>query len=275
MAGCSIANDPAPTTGGISLGTVGAWHDRSDADAQVLARDVTRGDLLRPCDAAGVDSPIRRGSTVHRPARGNTEFTQRLLSHLEDSGAGWSPRALGFDEEGREVVTWIPGEVATSGEEVDMTELARIVRDLHDLTNGLVAGFECVIHDDLQPRNTIVRERRPVGLIDWEQARPGRRVEDVANLCWSFAEPTPDGDREHVAQQWRSVVDAYGLDEREAVVSTVLSRMAVCAEDIEREPARGSARHRALAERGDHLAIGSMRAWVVTNAKFLQSALIA
>jgi tRNA A-37 threonylcarbamoyl transferase component Bud32 len=222
-----------------------------------------------------VKPPLRRGSTVRCPVRENTAFVQRVLHHLEDAGATWAPRALGIDEQGLEVVSWIPGETATTGEQVDVLALAQIVRDLHDLTADLVDGSECVIHDDLQPRNTVVRGGRPIGLIDWEQARPGRRVDDVAHLCWSFIEPTAESDPSEIGRRWRLVIDAYALDDRSLVVPTVLSRMDTCAEDIEREAARGSTRHEALAERGDHLGIRAMHRWVAENERLLQAALAA
>jgi hypothetical protein len=72
---------------------------------------------------------------------------------------------LGIDELGREVVSWIPGATAASGDEIELLQLARMVRQLHDLTVELVDdGFECVIHDDLQPRNVVVLDRFPSGL---------------------------------------------------------------------------------------------------------------
>jgi len=234
-----------------------------------------RDDELRP-DAdeiaeGGLDYPLRRGNTVRRPAAANTEFVQRLLLHLEAAGVTWSPRALGLDEQGREVVSWLPGCAASVGADVDLAELTRIVRDLHDLTASLVEGSACVVHDDLQPRNVIVDQTRPVGLIDWEQARPGRRVEDVANLCWSFIEPTPGSDPEEVAQKWRQIVQGYGLDNPEELVPTVLSRMTTCAEDIERNAALGSARHRRLANLGHDRAIRAMHDWTTSHRRSLEA----
>ena len=140
------------------------------------------------------------------------------------------------------------------------------MRELHDLTAGLVDGAECVIHDDLQPRNVVVDGRRPIGLIDWEQARPGRRVEDVANLCWSFVEPTRGSSPEEVGARWRHIVVTYGLDDPAELLPAVTQRMAVCIDDIERHATAGSARHRALADRGDHVAIRAMLDWTAGHA---------
>lgn len=209
---------------------------------------------------------------MRRAAGPNTELVHRVLRQLEAAGVSWAPRVLGIDDEAREVLSWIPGLTATAAEPVDLDELARMVRRLHDLTVGLADGGECIIHDDLQPRNVVVRRDQPVGIIDWEQARPGRRVEDVSNLCWSFIEPAPESRCEDIGVRWRRVVEAYGVEAREDLVPTILARMARCAEDIEREALWGSVRHRRLAERGDHLAIRAMHAWVADNERALHAA---
>ena len=226
-------------------------------------------------DTKAVDAPVRIGDTVRRAAGPNTELSHRILRHLEDAGVGWAPRALGVDEEGREILTWIPGATVTTGQKIDLAELTRMVRALHDLTADFAPGHGCVIHDDLQPRNVVVRHGRPVGLIDWEQARPGRRVEDVANLCWSFVEPTPQSDCSEVGERWRAIADDYGLESRDDLVTTVLARMSKCAADIVRGAAQGSVRHRRLAERGDHVMIRAMQEWAGAREQALRAAVRA
>jgi thiamine kinase-like enzyme len=215
--------------------------------------------------------PVRVGNTIRRAVGPNTELVHRVLRHLEAAGVRWAPRALGIDDEGREILSWIPGATVAATKEVDLDELARMVRRLHDLTAGFVEGHECVIHDDLQPRNVVVRHGKPVGIIDWEQARPGRSVEDVANLCWSFVEPAPERRCEDIGLRWRRVAEAYGLEARGDLVPTILARMSKCAEDIERQASRGSVRHRRLADHGDHVGIRAMQEWVADNERALHS----
>jgi aminoglycoside phosphotransferase (APT) family kinase protein len=193
--------------------------------------------------------------------RPNTAFVQTVLHRLEQAGVAWSPRALGVDDEGHEVVSWLDGDTVSTGDDVDLAELTLMVRELHDLTTDLAGGQECVVHDDLQPRNIVIRSGRPVGLIDWEQARPGRRVDDVSSLCWSFTQPCASSDPRSVAKRWRLVVDAYELDDRRTLIPTILERMTTCAVAIERCAAAGSARHRVLLDRGDHEAIREALAW--------------
>lgn len=115
---------------------------------------------------------VRVGSTARRPVSERTPFVQRLLGHLDAAGVPWAPCPLGIDDEGREVATWIVGEVAASGDDVDLPAMARVVRGLHDLSGPLAGGAECVLHDDLQPRNVVVRKGEPIGLIDWSRLDP-------------------------------------------------------------------------------------------------------
>lgn len=218
-----------------------------------------------------MDHPCRIGDTVRRARRGNTSFVQRVLRRLEDEDVAWAPRPLGIDELDREVVSWIPGATAASADEIDVLPLVGMVRQLHDLTVDLVeSGFECVIHDDVQPRNVVVRDGLPVGLIDWEQARPGRRVEDVAKLCWSMIEPTPDSAPVEIGERWRELVAVYGLETLDDLVPTMLRQMRSCAEDIERGVATGSVRHQLLAARGDHRALRAMHGWTAANEQPLR-----
>lgn len=172
----------------------------------------------------------------------------------------------------REVLSWIYGETAASGDEIDLAALTGIVRQLHDLTTAWLDGFECVVHDDLQPRNVVVRGRRPVGLIDWEQARPGRRVEDVAKLCWSFVEPAEDSNPTEIGERWRDLATSYGPEPRDSLLPTVLMQIQACADDIERESAAGSERHQILATRGDHVTLRAMHDWVADNERLLRAA---
>jgi hypothetical protein len=57
----------------------------------------------------------RIGDTVRRPAMPWTPAVHGLLRYLEDVGYPHAPRVLGFDERGREVLTWIEGESGPAG----------------------------------------------------------------------------------------------------------------------------------------------------------------
>jgi hypothetical protein len=54
---------------------------------------------------------VRVGDTVRRPAGSWTPAVHRLLAALAEAGFGAAPRALGLDEQGREVLSFVPGRV--------------------------------------------------------------------------------------------------------------------------------------------------------------------
>jgi hypothetical protein len=62
--------------------------------------------------SAGV---VRVDNTVRRPAGPWTPAVHALLAHLHDAGFDGAPRPLGIDEQGREVLDFVPGVVAWPG----------------------------------------------------------------------------------------------------------------------------------------------------------------
>lgn len=190
------------------------------------------------------------------------------LDRLTDLDVVWAPRFIGIDGDS-EILSWLPGEPLADWSDRPelLDDLARIVRCFHDVTADLAPGHECLVHDDLQPRNVVVDGDRP-GLIDWEQVRPGRRIEDVAQLCWAFAVPELH-DAERVGWRWRRVLDAYDLTNRGDVVPASLTKIARCVDAITRQAAEGSARHQLLHARGDHEELARLWHWIDANGEIL------
>lgn len=58
-----------------------------------------------------LDAPVRVGDTVRRAAGSSRAAVCNLLLHLESVGFDGAPRHLGTDDQGREVLTWIDGDV--------------------------------------------------------------------------------------------------------------------------------------------------------------------
>ncbi|MBV9876135.1 MAG: phosphotransferase [Verrucomicrobia bacterium] len=179
---------------------------------------------------------VRIGRTVRRPAHRNTLAVQALLKHLEDIGFDGAPRALGIDEQGREIVSYIDG---TAGHyplkpyvlsESSLVQVARLLRCYHDasasfsMSENSYWGYpvpgerEVICHGDAGPYNIIFRNGRPVALIDFERAAPGPRIWDIGFVVYRFAplcdvaEATlsPDFVRS-IAQRIRTLLTAYGV----------------------------------------------------------------
>jgi hypothetical protein len=53
---------------------------------------------------------VRVGDTVRRPARPSTATVQAYLAHLHCAGFTGAPVPLGIDDQGREVLSFVPGD---------------------------------------------------------------------------------------------------------------------------------------------------------------------
>jgi len=134
---------------------------------------------------------VRVRDTVRRPAGPNTPFVRRLLEHLDVVGFAAAPRFLGLDERGRETLTFLPGAVPSDCRAIvwsdeQLTASARLLRRFHDATagSGLAGAAEVVCHNDFGPWNLVWVDGLPVGVIDFDNAAPGSRLDDLGYAVW-------------------------------------------------------------------------------------------
>jgi hypothetical protein len=147
---------------------------------------------------------VRIGDTVHRAAGPWTPTIQRLLNHVRARGVTEVPEPLGLDDQGREVVSFLPGDVPGwpapewLWSERVLADAGRLLRRFHDATAGFTTGdaewrlpatepAEVICHNDAAPYNMVFRDGRLVGLIDVDTASPGPRVQDLAYLAYRLA----------------------------------------------------------------------------------------
>jgi len=167
-----------------------------------------------------MNAVVRSGGWVLRPAGEHTDFVQDLLGRLARAGCGWAPRPGGRTADGRERVSFLPGLAdwqlrGRGGDPFDLRALLtamRWVRSLHDATLDPVAGF-VTCHGDLGPHNLLYTvDGGAAGLIDFDLAHRGRRVDDLATAVKElarFGDPGPDAPRVHDAV---ALLAAYGWD---------------------------------------------------------------
>lgn len=229
-----------------------------------------------------VSTVRRRGDEVHRSMGNRHQYVHRLLRHLEERGWGGAPRLLRVEPPATEVLTYLDGlsgadddiRLAAS-EPAGLAALARLVRELHDLTadTALAGDSEVVCHHDLDPRNTVFRRGangiEPVAFVDWDLAGPGRRIEDVAHLVWQFVPLGPGTDIGRAARGLAVVCEAYGLPDRSELVPTVLWWQRRCADGIDEGARAGDPAMARLVELGvpDH--VRRQETWTAQHAEEL------
>ncbi len=112
-----------------------------------------------------------------------------ILRHLEAKGFHGAPRFLGLDDKGREVLTYLPGEVPSdlsAFSDDQIAAAAELLRSLHDATTDceLRAGNEVICHGDPSPCNCVFVDGVPSGFIDFDAAHLGTRDDDVGYAAW-------------------------------------------------------------------------------------------
>ena len=167
--------------------------------------------------------------TVRRPTGPWTPAVHALLRHLERQNFEGSPRVLGIDERGREILTFIPGlsigEVqpwpAWVHSEDALLQVGGWLRRYHDCVRDFVPPAaarwrigshdwrpgDVIGHNDAAPYNAVWRvepdmHTRLVGFIDWDFASPCAPVWDLAFTAFSW-----------VPLHAREVVMAEGFDD--------------------------------------------------------------
>jgi Ser/Thr protein kinase RdoA (MazF antagonist) len=163
---------------------------------------------------------VRVGDTFRRPIGPNAEWVHRLLRFLEAARFPAAPRFVGFDAEGREILSYIEGDVpsdcrSTVWTDDQLAAAARLLRCFHDTTahSDLVAGAEVACHNDFGPWNIVWRDGAPVALIDFDNAGPGARLDDLGYAVWKHVNlgllPLEIHEQ---ARRMRVMAEAYGVE---------------------------------------------------------------
>ena len=220
-------------------------------------------------------------------------FVRELLDLLGELGWPGAPRFLGLDEAGREILSFLPGHTAWEPEQPSgvrsdesLRRAAELVREFHDFTagTGLAESSEVVCHNDLSPANTVYQDLgaglRPVAFIDWDLAAPGRRIHDIAHVCWLYLDIGPDSwagsGGPGVAEIGRLIgviCEGYGLDDRSELVDFILWWQDRCWRGIDAGAEKGEPAMVRLRDHGDVKAIRAAYRWTLRHRSALEAAL--
>lgn len=202
------------------------------------------------------------GDVVRRPAKPWTATVHSLLRHLHGSGLP-VPEPLDRDER-FEWVRLLPGDGGDAAwpHQVGLEGVrsaARMLRRIHDATSGWAPpadaawavpaeGSEIIAHGDPKPGNMAWIDGRPVGLFDWDAARPADRMSDVAYaLEYLVPFESAAGELAHRgfsappdrAARLDAFLDAYGWSAPFDVVDAVVRRQHQAIDEVVLAGAQG------------------------------------
>jgi hypothetical protein len=158
-------------------------------------------------DGGNTGGAVRTGGTVRRTAGPWTPAVHALLAHLAAKGFTGAPRPLGFDEQGREVLTFLEGETVGSTKpwptwthaDDALDQVARWMRSYHQAvadfvpargtiwrdggcwSPGLIIG-----HNDAAPYNAAWHQGTLAGFFDRDFAGPVPPEQDLAFAAFSW-----------------------------------------------------------------------------------------
>jgi Ser/Thr protein kinase RdoA (MazF antagonist) len=182
---------------------------------------------------------VRVGETVRRPIVSDRTLQHDLLSHMERTGFKGCPRLLGIDELGREILSFLPGDVPCDlghYSDAQLTAAADVLRRFHDATTNFALvqkkSAEVICHNDWGPPNAVFRNGLPYGIIDFDTIAPGLRLWDLGYSAWSWLDiGNPDYTADEQLRRLAVFADAYALSTClvHQIAAFVLARQATLA----------------------------------------------
>lgn len=202
---------------------------------------------------------------LHRRAGPWTPAVHALLDHLAARGLPHIPRVLGFGDQGREILTYLPGHVvdidSASLTPEQMCAMVAWTRTFHDAVadfehpgpwrSPTVPGATLIGHNDIAPYNACFDGDRLVGVFDWDMAGPSTPVGELAFIAWNCVPLWRDIGDAVSLDRLQLVCDAYGLVSPAELIEAVPDRIRRMLDWIPRGAAGGDEGLRRLMSLGE------------------------
>jgi thiamine kinase-like enzyme len=184
------------------------------------------------------------GRIVYKDRKPQSATTQRLLQHLQSKGITFCPKPLGFDNNDREMLSFMCGNtiddfpnVSSIDNKVEtVKQAATMLRKFHDATidfnrqdddiwwlryDGDLPK-EVICHNDFAPYNITFENNSPIGLIDFDTACPAPRVWDIAYAVYRFV-PLSESVYDCVSGTYRDYDKVKDDEERKTLLAAFLN----------------------------------------------------
>ena len=217
------------------------------------------------------------GSIVFKESSPQSDTIKRLLNHLEDKGITFVPKAYGFDDKGRQMLSFMEGTTVddypfSSKLEDKITivsKIANMTRVYHDGTldfqvkkadnwflryNGVLEK-EIIAHNDIAPYNVTFIGNSPSGIIDFDVACPAPRIWDIVYALYRFVPLSKEVydveignyreyDKSKDANERKTLInvflDAYGMDLKNKIEATLIQRLSALVNLFDEQSEKGN-----------------------------------
>jgi hypothetical protein len=199
-----------------------------------------------------VGGAVLVGETVRRPTGPWTPAVHDLLGYLAIR-VPHVPKVLGFDDKGREMLTYLPGRVVDIDTELlTDAQIASVVnwtRAFHaavaDYTHpGPWRYFPMpsptlIGHNDIAPYNVCFDGDDLVGVFDWDMAGPSTPLDELAFIAWNCVPLWRDIGPEVAARRLGVIAGGYGGFRPGRILHAVPRRIEIMLDGIPRAAAAG------------------------------------
>ncbi len=189
-------------------------------------------------EGGNVGGAVRVGATVRRPVGPWTPAVHALLGHLAGR-LSRIPAVLGHDDQGREILSYLPGRVVDVNTEQlslgQIDSLVRWTRSLHAAVAGFshpgpwryfpVAHATLIGHNDIAPYNVCFDGDELAGVFDWDLAGPSTPLLELAFIAWNCVPLWCDIGAKDAAERLEAIADAYGGPDASAILLAVPARI--------------------------------------------------
>jgi phosphotransferase family enzyme len=194
----------------------------------------------------GMGGVERVGDRVHRATGYWTPAVHALLAHLDDH-VPHVPRVHGFDEQGREVLDFLPGEFCEPLSPAQITSLITWMRGMHEVVAGFVHPgpwryFDIpdpvfIGHNDLAHYNACFDGDQLAGVFDWDLAGPTNPLMELAFAAWNIVPLWTDIGVERAAARLTHIAESYDGPSAHEILHAVPIRVQLVLDGIPRHAA--------------------------------------
>jgi len=213
-------------------------RDNGDGPGALARGGVTLPGAEEPLAGGNVGGAVRVGDTVRRPTGEWTPAVHALLNYLAGR-LPCVPSVLGIDEQGREMLCYLPGLVIDLETEMlslpQIRSVARWTRTFHDAVAGFahpgpwryfpVANPTLIGHNDIAPYNVCFDGDELVGVFDWDLSGPTTALLELAFIAWNCVPLWRDIGARNAAERLRAIAASYGPVEARTILHAVPHRI--------------------------------------------------